>query len=77
MLYNSLSGRAWRDAGELDLSLLGADSGVAIFLSWIKDKYMDREVTKVGRRKSDFFKALKKTANHRTPATSTRSSTGR
>ena len=63
MLYNSLSGRAWRDAEELDLSLLDTDNGVEIFLSWIKDKYMDREVTKVGRYMSDFFKVLKKTAN--------------
>ena len=63
MLYNSLSGRAWRDAEELDLSLLDAENGVEIFLSWIKDKYMDREVTKVGRYMSDFYKVLRKSAN--------------
>lgn len=63
MLYNSLSGRAWRDAEELDLSVLDADNGVEIFISWIQDKYMDREVTKVGRYMSDFFKVLKKGSN--------------
>ena len=33
-LYNHLSGKAWRDAEELDMDLLDQDSGVDIFLGW-------------------------------------------
>ena len=58
MLYNNLTGRAWRDAEELELGLL--DSEVEVFVGWIKSNYMDREVTKIGRYMSDFFKVLKR-----------------
>ena len=58
MLYNNLTGRAWRDAEELELGLL--DSEVEVFVGWIKSNYMDREVTKLGRYMSDFFKVLKR-----------------
>ena len=60
MLYNSLSGRAWRDAEELDLSTLDAENGVEVFCDWIRARYLDKEVTRVGRCMSEFFKQLKK-----------------
>ena len=60
-LYNHLSGKAWRDAEELDLDLLDQDSGLDVFIGWISTKYLDREVVKVGRCMSEFFKVLKKT----------------
>lgn len=62
MPYNNLTGRAWRDAEELDPSLLDSEQGVEVFVDWVKPRYMDREVTKVGRYMSDFFKVLKRTA---------------
>ena len=60
MLYNNLTGRAWRDAEELELGLLDSEQGVEVFVDWIKSRYMDREVTKIGRYMSDFFKVLKR-----------------
>ena len=47
MLYNHLSGRAWRDAEELELSTLDAEDGVMVFVQWIETKYLDKEVLKV------------------------------
>ena len=60
MLYNNLTGRAWRDAEELELGLLDSEQGVEVFVDWIKSRYMDREVTKIGRYMSDFVKVLKR-----------------
>ena len=60
MLYNHLTGRAWRDAEELDLGALDAEDGVQIFTRWIEAKYLDKEVVKVGKSMSEFFKVLKK-----------------
>eukprot|EP00438_Fugacium_kawagutii_P026759 Skav216449 [mRNA] locus=scaffold50:462658:469839:- [translate_table: standard] len=62
-LYNNLTGRAWRDAEELDLSLLDCENGVAVFTQWISDKYLDREVVKVGKCMLEFFRVLKKGPN--------------
>eukprot|EP00435_Cladocopium_sp_Y103_P003094 s3557_g1.t1 len=42
-LYNSLTGRAWRDAEELDLALLDSADGVDVFTRWISEKYLDKE----------------------------------
>lgn len=63
VLYNNLSGRAWRDAEELELSALDSEVGAEIFMDWIKARYMDREITKVGRYMSDFFNVLKRGSN--------------
>ena len=62
-LYNHLIGKAWRDAEELDLDLLDQDNGVDVFLGWVSSKYLDREVVKVGRSMSEFFKVLKRTTS--------------
>ena len=62
ILYNSLSGKAWRDAEELDVSTLDAEDGVERFVTWITERYLDKEVIKAGRYMSDFFKTFKKTA---------------
>lgn len=59
-LYNNLSGRAWRDAEEIDLALLDDESGVDYFTKWIADKYLDKEVVKVGKCMLEFFRVLKK-----------------
>ena len=60
VLYNSLTGKAWRDAEELDVSTLDASDGVEVFISWIKERYLDKEVVKAGKYMSDFFKNFKK-----------------
>ena len=60
MLYNALSGRAWLDAEDLDLTNLDSEHGVEFFKQWITEKYLDREVVKVGKYLTDFFKTLKK-----------------
>ena len=61
ILYNSLGGKAWRDAEELDVSHLDAVDGVDKFIGWITERYLDKEVIKAGRYMSDFFKVFKKT----------------
>ena len=61
MLYNHLSGRAWRDAEELRLEDLDSPDGVQVFRRWIETKYLDREVVKVAKVMSEFFKVLKRT----------------
>ena len=63
MLYNGLSGKAWRDAEELDLTILDAANGVDKFIAWIAERYLDKEVVKAGKYMSDFFKSFKKTAD--------------
>ena len=60
VLYNGLSGRAWRDAEEIDVMDLDRDDGVDWFVAWITEKYLDKEVVKVGKYMSDFFKNYKK-----------------
>ena len=60
MLYNHLTGRAWRDAEELDVEWLDGDSGMDCFIDWIRNRYLDCEVIKVGKYMTDFFKNLKK-----------------
>ena len=60
-LYNHLTGKAWRDGEEIDLDILDQDNGVDTFIDWISAKYLDREVVKVGRCMSEFFKVLKRT----------------
>ena len=63
VLYNGLSGRAWRDAVEIDVMDLDRDDGVEWFVTWITEKYLDKEVVKVGKYMSDFFKNYKKSHN--------------
>ena len=62
MLYNSLTGKAWRDAEDLDLAALDCENGVENFKSWVMEKYLDKEVVKVGEYLTEFFKTLKKAA---------------
>lgn len=59
-LYNNLSGRAWRDAEEIDLTYLDDDAGAAYFTKWVADKYLPKEVVKVGKCMLEFFRVLKK-----------------
>ena len=60
VLYNGLTGRAWRDAENLDLATLEHLKGVDIFKAWITDKYLDKEIIKVGKYMHEFFKSLRR-----------------
>ena len=55
-LYTALRDRAWVDSEALDLENLGGAFGVKYFKAWIKERYMDVEVTQVGRIMSQFFR---------------------
>ena len=60
VLYQNLSGKAWIEAERLDLELLGSSNGVSHLVEWIKERYLDVQVTQVGRALSDFFRKLRK-----------------
>ena len=45
---------------ELDLALLDSGNGVDVFTQWVSEKYLDKEVVKVGKCMLEFFKHLKK-----------------
>ena len=59
-LYQHLTDRAWIDAERLDMDRLGSPEGVDYLISWIRDRYLDVQVTQVGRSLSDFFRRLRK-----------------
>ena len=59
-LYQHLTDRAWIDAERLDMDRLASADGVEYLISWIKDRYLDVQVTQVGRSLSDFFRRLRK-----------------
>ena len=59
-LYQNLSGKAWIDAEKLDMDSLAAPGGVEYFLSWIKERYLDVQITQVGRNLSGFFRGLRR-----------------
>ncbi|CAE7692154.1 GIP [Symbiodinium sp. CCMP2592] len=52
--------KAWIAAEELSLSKLGADSGVQYLESWITARFLDLEITRIGRALSDFFRRLRR-----------------
>lgn len=63
LLYNSLTGKAWRDAEEIDVTTLDAANGVEVFIDWITQRYLDKEIVKVGKFMSEFFKTFKRQTN--------------
>ena len=60
VLYNGLFGKAWRDAEEIDLAALDSPNGVDVFMQWITEHYLDKEIVKAGKYMSDFFKHYKR-----------------
>ena len=60
VLYQNLSGKAWIDAERLDVDLLGMDTGAEYFINWIKERYLDVQITQIGRGLSDFFRRLRR-----------------
>ncbi|CAE7666265.1 unnamed protein product, partial [Symbiodinium sp. KB8] len=60
VLYQNLSGKAWIAAEELSLARLGEDTGVAYLVSWVTARFLDLEITRIGRALSDFFRKLRR-----------------
>eukprot|EP00439_Symbiodinium_sp_Y106_P078490 s874_g17.t1 len=59
-LYQHLSGKAWIDAERLDVDKLAGSDGMEYYLSWVTDRYLDVQVTQVGRSLGDFFRRLRR-----------------
>ena len=60
VLYQHLSGPAWVEAERLDMDKLGSRDGPEYFKQWIRDRYLDVQVTQIGRSLSEFFRRLRK-----------------
>ncbi len=59
-LYNKLRDKAWVDAEELDLETLETNYGMTIYEEWIKKRYLDIEINKVGKIMKEFFRILRR-----------------
>ncbi|CAE7261754.1 RE1 [Symbiodinium natans] len=59
-LYQHLTDRAWVDAERLDVNRLGSSEGVDYLISWVQDRYLDVQITQVGRSLSEFFRKLRR-----------------
>ena len=55
-LYTNLSGRAWLFAEELDVDRLGSRDGMAHFLEWVRVRFMEIEINKVGGIMNELFR---------------------
>ena len=62
-LYQHLTDKAWIDAERLDVDRLASKDGVEYLIDWIKDRYLDAQVTQIGRSLSGFFRGLHRKAN--------------
>ncbi|CAE7948536.1 RE1 [Symbiodinium sp. KB8] len=60
VLYQNLQGSAWVNAESLDVNSLASNDGVDYFKDWIRQHYLDVEVTQVGRSLSDLFRKLRR-----------------
>ena len=71
VLHQHLSGSAWVNSESLNVEELARGDGVDRLREWIRQHYLDAEVTQVGRSLSDLFRKLR-----RRPQQTRRSSTG-
>ncbi|CAE7582602.1 RE1 [Symbiodinium sp. CCMP2592] len=60
VLYQHLSGSAWVNSESLNVEDLAHPEGVARLREWIRQHYLDVEVTQVGRSLSDLFRKLRR-----------------
>ena len=60
VLYQHLSGKAWVAAEELSVDSLATDDGVQYLVRWITNRYLDLEVTRIGKAFSEFFRRLRR-----------------
>ena len=63
-LYSALSGRACSFSEELNLNRLATAEGVEYFQEWIRTRFLDLELTKVGRVMTEFFSKFKRRPEH-------------
>ena len=63
VLYQNLSGAAWINSEALDVEDLATDNGVEVLREWVRQHYLDVEVTSIGRSLSDLFRKLKRRPN--------------
>jgi hypothetical protein len=59
-LYTNLSRRAWLYAEELDVDRLGSRDGMAHFLEWVRVRFMEIEINKVGGIMTELFRKCRK-----------------
>ena len=62
-LYQHLKDKAWIDAERLDMDQLASRNGVDYLVEWVRERYLDVQVTQVGRSLSGFFSSLRRKAN--------------
>ena len=62
-LYTHLSGRAWLFAEELDVDRLGSWDGMAYYLEWVRVRFMEIEINKVGAIMNELFRKCRKRAD--------------
>ena len=60
VLYQNLQGSAWVNAESLSVNELAQEGGVDYLKDWIRQHYLDVEVTQVGRSLSDLFRKLRR-----------------
>ncbi|CAE7227655.1 RE2, partial [Symbiodinium sp. CCMP2592] len=60
VLYQHLSGSAWVNSESLNVEDLAHPEGVSRLREWIRQHYLDVEVTQVGRSLSDLFRKLRR-----------------
>ena len=60
VLYQHLSGSAWVNSESLNVEELAKADGVDRLREWIRQHYLDVEVTQVGRSLSDLFRKLRR-----------------
>ncbi|OLQ05448.1 hypothetical protein AK812_SmicGene11376 [Symbiodinium microadriaticum] len=60
LLYQALSGRAWIEAEELQVSELATEDGVEKYKAWIMERYQEIEVGKIAEALNGFFKRLRR-----------------
>ncbi|CAE7866875.1 RE1 [Symbiodinium sp. KB8] len=60
VLYRHLSGKAWVAAEELNVDALSRDDGVHYLMGWLRNRYLDLEVTRIGKALSEMFRKLRR-----------------
>ncbi|CAE7615546.1 GIP [Symbiodinium sp. CCMP2592] len=60
VLYRHLTGKAWVAAEELNVDALSRGDGVHYLMSWLRNRYLDLEVTRIGKALSEMFRKLRR-----------------
>ncbi|CAE7544813.1 Faim2, partial [Symbiodinium necroappetens] len=60
LLYQSLQGRAWIEAEELQVTNLANEDGIEYFKAWVVERYQEVEIGKIGEALNGFFKRLRR-----------------